>query len=129
VAFWQAAAGRRELVVEILRELAARTQQEPGCLGFEVLEHVTQPGGFVLLERYADVRAQEEHLASPHFRELVLQRAVPILSHRDVQTHTVLVPDTATGGPAGSGAAAVPGEEETRPASVSVRREQGDSQG
>jgi quinol monooxygenase YgiN len=114
VAFWRAAPGRREMVLEILRELAAKTQQEPGCLGFEVLEDVTQPDGFVLLERYADVRARDEHLASTHFRELVLQRAVPMLSHRDVQTHTVLVPDTAAGGQGESGVAVAPGEE-TRP--------------
>jgi len=98
VAIWRAAPGREEKVRQILRELAETTSREPGCLGFEVLESASQPGSFVLNERYASASAQQDHLASAHFSSLVLQQAVPILAHRDVQTYQVLVPDTATGG-------------------------------
>lgn len=106
VALWRAAAGQREPVRAILRELAATTQREPGCLGFEVLESASQPGSFVLIERYADAAAQRAHLASAHFGTLVLQQAVPMLAYRDVQVYQVLVPDAATqdrGAQAGSG--------------------------
>lgn len=107
VAIWRAAPGHEDRVRQILRELAENTGREPGCLGFEVLESASQPGSFVLNERYAGAGAQREHLASPHFTRLVLQQAVPILAHRDVQAYQVLVPDAATGagsahaGPAG----------------------------
>lgn len=98
VALWRAAAGHEQEVRDILRELAATTQREPGCLGFEVLESAGQPGWFVLIERYAGTAAQRSHLASAHFSTLVLQQAVPILAHRDVQTYHVLVPDAVTQG-------------------------------
>ncbi len=98
VARWRAAAGQEEPVRAILRDLAAATQREPGCLGFEVLESATQPGSFVLIERYAGQRAHSGHLATAHFRTLVLQQAVPILAHREVQAYQVLVPDAAGGG-------------------------------
>jgi quinol monooxygenase YgiN len=95
VAFWQAAPGQRDAVREILRELASLTRREPGCLGFEVLEATGQPGVFVLLERYAGGSARAEHQASPHFHELVEQRAVPLLTHRDVRSYQTLWPDRA----------------------------------
>lgn len=90
VALWQAAPGSAEPVRRILRALAAATGGEPGCQWFEVLESASQPGGFVLIERYADARAHSAHLASAHFNDLVLAQAVPLLVHRDVQVYTVL---------------------------------------
>jgi len=98
VAFWRAAPGQEEPVRAILRELAATTGREPGCLGFEVLESARQPGSFVLVERYAGTQAHAEHLATAHFAALVLRRAVPLLAHRDVQSYEVLVPDAAARG-------------------------------
>lgn len=90
VALWRAAPGNEPAVRAILRELAAATGREPGCERFEVLESAASPGGFVLLERYADGRAHAGHLASAHFNSLVLTQAVPLLTHRDVQVYTVL---------------------------------------
>jgi quinol monooxygenase YgiN len=98
VARWRAAPGQAETVRAILRELAAASQREPGCLGFTVLESAGQPGSFVLVEWYEGRQAQADHLASGHFRALVLERAVPLLASRDVQEYRVLVPDTAVGG-------------------------------
>lgn len=97
VAFWRAAEGREEAVRRILRELAAAADRESGCLGFEVLESAGRPGSFVLDEHYADARAHAEHLASAHFNVLVLQRAVPLLAHRDVQIYRALAPDPTAG--------------------------------
>jgi quinol monooxygenase YgiN len=90
VAFWRAAPGNEAAVRAIARELATVTGREPGCVRFDVLESASQPGGFVLIEQYAGAAARAGHLASPHFKELVLTRAVPLLAHRDVQVYTVL---------------------------------------
>jgi quinol monooxygenase YgiN len=90
VALWRAAPGRAEPVREILARLAEATAAEPGCTRFEVLESSPRPGTFVLLETYADPVARREHLASAHFRELVLGCAVPLLEHRDVQSYQTL---------------------------------------
>jgi quinol monooxygenase YgiN len=90
VAIWRAAAGNEAAVRAIARDLAAVTGREPGCVRFEVLESASQPGGFVLIEHYAGAAAHAGHLASEHFKELVLTKAVPLLAHRDVQVYTVL---------------------------------------
>lgn len=90
VALWRAAPGNEERVRTVLRELAATTGREPGCLHFEVLESAGKPGSFVLIERYASPAAHAAHLASAHFKNLVLTLAVPLLWHRDVQVYTVL---------------------------------------
>jgi quinol monooxygenase YgiN len=89
VASWLAAPGRRDAVLEILRQLSAAALRERGCLRFEVLEEIERPGSFVLLERYADPAAHAEHLASAHFHELVLCRGVPLLAQRDVRLYRV----------------------------------------
>lgn len=90
IALWHAADGNAGPVRAIARELAARTAAEPGCGRFDVLESASQPGRFVLIEEYAGPAAHAAHLASAHFREFVLHRAVPLLAHRDVQVYTVL---------------------------------------
>jgi quinol monooxygenase YgiN len=87
VAVWQPAAGQCDAVRAIVSELAAATREEPGCLSFEALESVEPPGCFVLLENYAGAAARQAHLASRHFRDLVLGRAVPLLALRDVRTY------------------------------------------
>jgi quinol monooxygenase YgiN len=95
VALWRARPGGAPEVREILRELAGRTLAEPGCRRFDVLEATRLHGSFVLLEEYADERARGEHMATPHFRTLVLQRAVPLLAERSVEPYAPL-----DGGPA-----------------------------
>ncbi|MGC9665397.1 putative quinol monooxygenase [Planosporangium sp. 12N6] len=99
VAVWHAPAGAVEEVRRILRDLAAATRREDGCLGFEVLESTDQPGRFVLLEEYAGERGRQRHLGTDHFRDLVLGRAVPLLTYRDVQAYQPLWTD---GGPGGA---------------------------
>lgn len=90
VAVWEAAPGRAEEVRTILRELAARSRAEPGCLQFDPMEAGDRPGSFVLVERYAGAAARAAHLASDHFAELVTRRAVPLLASRDVREYSVV---------------------------------------
>lgn len=90
VAVWEAAPGHEDEVRAIVRELARRSRTEPGCLGFDPLEASDWPGSFVLVERYAGAAGRADHLASTHFAELVLRRAVPLLAHRDVREYRLL---------------------------------------
>jgi quinol monooxygenase YgiN len=77
-----------ERVAEVL-ELAATVRQhslaEPGCLGYEVFRSVEEPGRLLLVERYRDNAAIEAHRGTPHYKELVAQRIVPMLSARKVE--------------------------------------------
>ncbi|GGL09428.1 putative quinol monooxygenase [Mangrovihabitans endophyticus] len=95
VARWRAAPETADRVRSILRELAGRSSAEHGCLRFDVWEATTEPGRFVLLEEYADVTARDAHVATAHFRDLVLAQAAPLLTHREVGEYAPL---SSTGG-------------------------------
>jgi quinol monooxygenase YgiN len=90
VAHWRAAPEAVDEVRQILGELARATRNEPGCRRFDVLEADRTPGQFVLFEQYAGEESRRRHLDTTHFRELVLDRAAPLLMHRDVQPYTAM---------------------------------------
>ena len=85
VARWQMP---EECVAEVLG-LVARLREpslaEPGCLGYEVYRSVNAAGELLLLERYRDEAAIEAHRGSSHFRELVIERIIPMLTRRRVE--------------------------------------------
>jgi len=90
VALWRAAPEAADEIRQILGELARATRDEPGCLRFDVLEADRTPGQFVLFEQYAGEESRRRHLDTGHFRRLVLGRAAPLLTHRDVQPYTAM---------------------------------------
>lgn len=81
IAHWQTE--HEEEVLGLLRELKARSLEEPGCLGYEVLRG--EPGAIVLIERYRDHAAIETHRAAPHYREILVERILPMLIGRRVE--------------------------------------------
>lgn len=74
----EAKQGSEAALEKILRTLAAATAGEPGAIVYEILRDSDQRRAFVVYERYADVRAKESHLASPHL-ETALREARPLL--------------------------------------------------
>ena len=51
---------------QAVAEAAVATREEPGCFLYEVHADPADPECFVLLERWADKAALDEHLALPH---------------------------------------------------------------
>lgn len=77
-----------EAVGEVLRhvtELRAASLAEPGCLGYEVFQSTDQPGTVLLLEHYRDEAALQAHRQSAHYRTLVADRILPLLTRRQVE--------------------------------------------
>ena len=59
---------RIEQFLEAMRANAsAAVRDEPGCLGFDVVELDGEPGRFLLYERYADEEAFADHQRQSHF--------------------------------------------------------------
>ncbi|HEV2578583.1 MAG TPA: putative quinol monooxygenase [Acidobacteriaceae bacterium] len=57
----------REEIATILRELAAASRQEPGCVTY-VPHHIqSDPDTIVIYEQYRDQAALDAHRNSPHF--------------------------------------------------------------
>ncbi len=83
LAIWHARPDTHEVVAKHIPELRARSLEEDGCLSYDVYRG---EGGsqFVLVEVYRDADAVDAHRASPHFRDLVLERIAPLLASRSV---------------------------------------------
>jgi quinol monooxygenase YgiN len=85
VARWQTSAADLPQVLSLVDELRPKSLAEPGCLAYEVYQHVGTPGSLLLLERYRDAAALEAHKQSDHYQALVVGRVLPLLTGRQVE--------------------------------------------
>ncbi len=53
--------------VALARELVVHERQQPGCLGFDILQDVTERNSFIMLEQWQDRAALERHVSSDAF--------------------------------------------------------------
>ena len=91
-ALWVARDGEAERVRALLRDLVEASRAEPGNLAYHAAESDDEPGTFRLFEVYSDEEAFRAHAESDHFRRLVLDGAVPLLSHRERAFGTTIEP-------------------------------------
>lgn len=94
VARYQAQPGKGDEVASILAGHLAQTRAEPGCVSFLVNGAEDDGDRFVLYEQYADEAAFEAHRSSPHFRENVQDRIVPLLEERHWERYRLVGPVT-----------------------------------
>lgn len=89
VARWESRDGETGAIEELLRELVSRTREEPGVLQFVAHRSQDNPNEFLLYEQYASEQAFREHQQTDHFKTLVLERAVPLLAHRERLAYSI----------------------------------------
>jgi quinol monooxygenase YgiN len=82
---WQTTSESLGDVLALVAEVRRQSLAEPGCLSYEVFQSVDEPGALLLLERYRDGVALDAHRGSKHYRELVVERIVPLLRERRVE--------------------------------------------
>jgi quinol monooxygenase YgiN len=85
IARWTTTVKSVDGVLALVEQLRQRSLEEPGCLGYEVLRNVGAPESIVLIESYADPSALEAHRRSEHYRELVVERLLPLLTGRRLE--------------------------------------------
>ena len=73
VVTWMAHEGRESEVAEIFTKLQTASRQEPGCLGYTVHRHTSDPRRFFIYEQYRDEAALQAHRDSPHFQEYAVK--------------------------------------------------------
>jgi quinol monooxygenase YgiN len=78
--------GTEDQVLPLVAALVTAARAEPGNLAFDVFRSPDEPRSYVLLERYADADAVAAHRDSAHFKDIVLERLVPLLEARSVET-------------------------------------------
>jgi len=85
VAYWQTTEASIDAGLAHVAMLQTQSLAESGCLGYQVFRSVDEPTNLVLIEHYRDDTAQEEHLNSAHYQELVVGRIRPLLADRRVE--------------------------------------------
>lgn len=90
VAYWRPREGQTGKIETILHELAREVRREPGNRQFTVNRSQENPNEFLLYEQYANEQAYLDHQQTPHFKTLVVERAVPLLERRERHAYSVL---------------------------------------
>ena len=79
---WTVKQGNEAEVREILRILGEASRQEPGVITYTTHVDPDNPREFFIYEKYHDVGGLEAHQATAHFKEYVLEKAIPLLEAR-----------------------------------------------
>ncbi len=79
---WSAKPGNEDRVREILQTLGEASRQEPGVITYTTHVDPENPREFFIYEMYHDASGLEAHQESAHFKEYVLQQAIPLLESR-----------------------------------------------
>jgi quinol monooxygenase YgiN len=83
VARWKAREGEGETIASILRDLVPECRREPGVRQFIAHRSHDNPNDFLIYEQYENEQAFIDHQQTVHFKTMVLERAVPLLAHRE----------------------------------------------
>ena len=89
-ASWRAKDGKADEVAGIVQRLAAAARTEPGCVSFIANRSKDDPSDFLLYEQYVDEDAFAAHQQTAHFKDLVLEQALPLLAERVRKPYSVV---------------------------------------
>ena len=79
---WTAREGHEAEIHEILRFLGDASRQEPGVITYTTHVDLDNPREFFIYEKYHDVSGLEAHQETVHFKQYVLEKAIPLLKAR-----------------------------------------------
>jgi quinol monooxygenase YgiN len=79
---WTAKAGHETEIQDILRILGDASRQEPGVITYTTHVDPDNPREFFIYEKYHDFDGLEAHQETTHFKEYVLEKAIPLLESR-----------------------------------------------
>ncbi|GAA0669606.1 hypothetical protein GCM10009535_56810 [Streptomyces thermocarboxydovorans] len=83
LARYQCRPGEGDAVADALREVIPLARGEEGCALFLVSRGQTDPDEFVLVEHFVDEAALQAHRETPHFRQIIEGRVLPLLEKRE----------------------------------------------
>lgn len=63
----------KEKLIEVLRELAVKSRQENGCIGYDIFSNMMEPDRLEIIETWANADVLETHRNTEHFTRLVPQ--------------------------------------------------------
>ena len=90
VVHMRAQEGKEDEAAGVMRELAAATRQEPGCIHYIPVQHNEDPRNFMFYEQYTDQAALDEHGASEHFQRLAAGHLFGLMESRERSFYTTV---------------------------------------
>jgi len=75
--------GEEERALELIGQLAAASQQEPGSIHYIPHRSVENPRTFLIYEMYRDEAAFEAHGQTEHFKSIALEQLFPLMEERE----------------------------------------------
>jgi quinol monooxygenase YgiN len=81
-ATWVAKEGSADLVAEALENLSPASRTEVGNIYYQAYQDPAQPNTFRIFEVYKDEASFKAHAEYDHFKEWVLEKALPALEVR-----------------------------------------------
>ena len=85
-----AATVEADAAAAIIARFAPEARKEPGVDLLMVNRSATNPSHFLFYEVFKDAAAFEAHQQTPHFKSLILEQALPLLSRRERTQYTPL---------------------------------------
>jgi quinol monooxygenase YgiN len=79
---WTAKEGHEADIHEILRSLGDASRREPGVITYTTHVDPDNPRIFFIYEKYHDIDGLEAHQETAHFKQYVLEKAIPLLESR-----------------------------------------------
>jgi quinol monooxygenase YgiN len=80
---------RRDEVRELMRGLQARVREQPGCLSYAFAETLDDPAHFVVVQRWQDRRALDEHYRSQAFADYQAAITDQLVRSSELRVHAV----------------------------------------
>jgi quinol monooxygenase YgiN len=80
---WQTREGEATAAAEIIARFAPEARKEPGLELLTVNQGADDPSRFLFYEVFKDAASFEAHQQTPHFRTLIVEQALPLLSKRE----------------------------------------------
>ena len=87
---WEVRDGEAAAAADIITRFAPEARKEPGLELLMVNQSATNPAQFLFYEVFADAAAFEAHQQTAHFRTMIMQQALPLLSRRERQEYRPL---------------------------------------
>jgi quinol monooxygenase YgiN len=80
---------RRERVRELMRATQARVREQTGCVYYAFAETLDDPGHFVVLQKWRDQAALDEHYRSQAFADYQAQISEHLVRASELSVHSV----------------------------------------
>jgi quinol monooxygenase YgiN len=79
--------GKVDELLSVLSSLVEPTRKEPGCISYNLFQNNQDPTDFALIEEWKNNAALESHLATKHFKEVLVKLPSLVAAEPDIQRY------------------------------------------